>query len=110
VTAGPFAEATGYTDPTVEVDQGGRLTFSNFDVVAHDVVHDVAADGFGGSDDMPWCGGGHHSDQPCPIFWSSTVDAGQSTVVLGTNNLEAGRAYAFFCTLHHSMRGTLIVS
>ena len=109
VVAGPFAEATGYTEPTIEVDVGGRLSFSNFDVVAHDVVHDVAADGFGGSADMPWCGGTHHAEGPCPVFWSPSIGSGETTLVLGLNNVQAGHAYAFFCTLHHSMRGTLIV-
>jgi hypothetical protein len=109
VVAGPFAESAGYADPTVEVESGGRLIFRNFDLVGHDVVHDVAADGFGGSTDMPWCGEGHHTDGPCPVFWSPVIEAGETTVVLGMRNVEAGRSYSFFCTLHHSMQGTLVV-
>jgi hypothetical protein len=110
VVAGPFAESAGYATPSVSMERNGRLTLTNLDSVLHDVVHDTEADGFGGPDDQPWCGQGHHSHGACPLFWSPLVSGGQSTSVWGLENVEVGRTYTFFCTLHHGMRGTLTVS
>jgi plastocyanin len=110
VVAGPFAESAGYATPTVTMEAGGRVSFTNLDSVLHDVVHDAEADGFGGPQTMPWCGQGHHSEGPCPVFWTPLIGSGQTTGVWGLKNTEPGRTYSFFCTLHHGMTGTLTVS
>ncbi len=110
VVAGPFAESAGYATPSVTIETGGRVSLTNFDSVLHDVVHDAEADGFGGPENMPWCDQGHHSEGPCPVFWSPLIDAGQTTGVWGLRNVQPGVTYSFFCTLHHGMTGSLTVS
>ena len=111
--SGPFAQFWGYVTPVLVVEKGGTLTYANFDVVKHDVVHDVERDGFGTKKKMPWCEEekhGHHHDHggPCPVFWSALTGLGDTTEVLGLKNLKPGTIYTFFCTLHHGMKGTLI--
>jgi hypothetical protein len=112
---GPAAQYWGYATPVLVVEKGGELTYFNADILRHDLVHDVEADGFGGPKKMPWCekaggGEGHHHDHGagCPVFWSKTIGVNESTEVLGLQNLKPGTTYTFFCTLHHRMKGTLI--
>lgn len=114
--SGPFAQFWGYATPVLVVEKGGDLTYSNLDVLKHDLVHDVESDGFGTKKKMPWCkkakkdGHDHHHGHgtACPVFWSPLVGTGQTTEVLGLENLKSGKTYTFFCTLHHGMKGTLI--
>ena len=116
VVSGPLAQFWGYATPMLVVEKGGELTYANIDVVKHDVVHDVESDGFGTKKKMPWCkepksdGHGHHHEHgtACPVFWSDQIGAGETTEVLGLENLKPGTIYTFFCTLHHGMKGTLI--
>jgi plastocyanin len=111
---GPGATYWGYATPVLVVEKGGELTYLNADIIRHDLVHDVEADGFGGPKKMPWCekapSDGHHHDHGagCPVFWSKTVGLNETTKVMGTQNLKPGTTYTFFCTLHHGMKGTLI--
>lgn len=115
--AGPGSYAAGYLTPVVIVQAGGSITFTNLDVAPHSFVHDVAVDGFGGPHDAPWCtpakkGKKHNKHRhkgPCPVFYSETIGLGQQTQVLGLENVEPGRTYSFFCTVHHNMKGKLIV-
>ena len=113
--SGPLAQFWGYVTPALVVEKGGSLTYANVDVVKHDLVHDVESDGFGTKKKMPWCKKsedehGHHHDHAaaCPVFWSAQIGAGDTTEVLGLENLKPGKIYTFFCTLHHGMKGTLI--
>lgn len=111
--SGPVAQYWGYVTPVLVVEKGSTLTYANIDIVRHDLVHDVEADGFGTKKKMPWCeeeAHGHHHDHgaACPVFWSAQIGAGQTTEVLGLKNLKPGTTYTFFCTLHHGMKGTLI--
>ncbi len=119
--AGAGAELYGYLTPVVVVADKGQIIFTNLDLARHDFVHDVETDGFGGPKTSPWCGkqmkkkkkGGHHHDHhgaDCPLFWSEVIGTGESTPVLGVRNLESGKSYSFFCTLHHSMKGKLFVT
>jgi plastocyanin len=64
---------------------GGPLNFTNLDIVQHDVVSD---DG---------------------IFRSDLIGLGQTTPIEGLENVQAGRTYGFFCSIHPGMRGQLIV-
>ncbi|MGH2808558.1 MAG: cupredoxin domain-containing protein [Actinomycetota bacterium] len=111
---GPFAQYWGYATPVLVVEKGGSLTYTNLDIIRHDLVHDVETDGFGGPKRMLWCeksgGDGHHHDHgaACPVFWSKQIGLNGSATVLGLKNLKPGTIYTFFCTLHHGMRGTLI--
>jgi plastocyanin len=117
---GPGGSTVGYLTPVVVVQAGGSITFTNLDIASHSFVHDVASDGFGGPHDAPWCTppsrGKKHTKRhkhghkgPCPVFYSETIGFGQQTPVLGLENVEAGRTYSFFCTVHHNMKGKLIV-
>lgn len=115
--AGPGAIVLGYLTPTITISKGDSIAFTNFDAFAHDLVHDVAEDGFGGRSNVAWCkgaGDGHEHAHahagPCPVFWSELVDAGGTTQVLGLQRVKPGKTYSFFCTEHHSMKGKLVVS
>jgi plastocyanin len=62
------------------------------DLPLHDVVSvDKAADG-------------------TALFSSPLVGLGQSAAVSGMDRVEAGKTYAFFCSIHPGMRGTLVVA
>lgn len=112
--AGPGAIVAGYLTPTITIGKGDSITFTNFDIFDHDLVHDVAADGFGGKPNVEWCKGtGGHAHEhagPCPVFWSALAGAGDSSEVLGLKRVKPGKTYTFFCTEHHNMKGKLVVS
>jgi polyvinyl alcohol dehydrogenase (cytochrome) len=82
VVAGPGAVATTYATPTVTIQHGQSLSFTNLDVPQHD----VQGNGFG----------------------SPLISTGQSTPVTGVDQLPPG-SYSFFCSLHRNMTGTLLV-
>jgi plastocyanin len=111
--AGPAAKFYGYLTPVIVVEKGGELTFTSIDLERHDVVQDVEADGFGGSSKAPWCATGHHHHghvhEACPVFWSKLIGLTQTTTVLGLDKVEPGKVYSFYCTLHHGMKGKLVV-
>ena len=73
------------------IDQGGSLTFTNYDVI----THDVTARGLG--------------PDGKPLFFSPLTGAGGSANVDGTEYLTAG-SYAFLCSIHPDMQGTLRVT
>jgi plastocyanin len=102
VVAQPGSFATSYTTRVVPVQVGGELTFLNGDLQQHDVV----AFSDYGPGDQPWCDA--FSPGKCPVVWSKLIGLSGSTEVLGTENLQAGRTYEFYCTIHPSMRGTLV--
>ncbi|HEV3229233.1 MAG TPA: PQQ-binding-like beta-propeller repeat protein [Solirubrobacteraceae bacterium] len=91
VVAGPGAASTGYATPAIVSFAGGKLSFTNLDVVQHDVT----------SDD--------HGPDGRPLFQSKLVGLGESAVVTGTDKLQSGKSYAFYCSVHPGMRGTLVV-
>jgi plastocyanin len=70
---------------------GGPLSYVNLDVVQHDVV--AADKGPDGN----------------PLFRSKLIGLGESAPVEGLDKVKAGQSYAFFCSVHPGMRGTLIV-
>ncbi|HVF52237.1 MAG TPA: plastocyanin/azurin family copper-binding protein [Actinomycetota bacterium] len=104
---GPGGFAAGYLTPVVVAMQGEAITYVNGDIAPHNFV---ALDDF-----LPhklakktdWCSA--YDKGKCPLFWSDKIGAGQMTDVLGVENLEAGGQYAFFCTVHPNMKGTLII-
>lgn len=106
-TASPLGLAThmtaGDSEYTVEdavVDVSGTLTFTNLGLRSHDVV--AVADG---PSDNPWCG--RYVMRGCPLFASPVVDFGGQAAVEGTAALQPLSSYAFYCTLHPWMVGTL---
>jgi hypothetical protein len=90
VISPPLAQTLGYATPVAVITQGGTLTFANVDNAAHDVVAvDRGPDGRA-------------------LFRSDYANLGQVVPVEGVEELPAGD-YAFFCSIHPSMQGTLSV-
>lgn len=97
-SAGAFADQTitaggrdAFTTPSVTIAQGESLLFRNLDVDPHNVTASQA-----GPDGRP-------------LFASATIGAGQQAPVQGAEYLHTGR-YAFLCSVHPFMTGTLMVS
>jgi polyvinyl alcohol dehydrogenase (cytochrome) len=91
VVAGPGAEYSTYATPAVVVRAGAALSFSNADLPQHDVVAvDLGHDGR-------------------PLFRSKLVGLGEVTPVAGVEHLRPGQ-YAFTCSIHPGMKGTLVVT
>lgn len=104
--AGPGGFAAGFITPVVVVGPGEELTFANADVAPHNVT---AVDAFLSKKDAKkskWCSA--FDKGKCPLFWSPTITAGEQTSVEGLDKLSPGKQYAFICTLHPNMKGTLI--
>ena len=106
VVAGPGAFQAGYATPVVVAPKAAPLTFVNGDIQSHNVV---ALDKFlpkKTAKKTAWCKG--YGATKCPVFWSKTGPLGGNTAVEGLAKLKAGQ-YAFFCTIHPGMKGTLVV-
>lgn len=86
VVSGPLAANAGYLTPVVVMQHGGTLTYTN----AGDITH-------------------HDVDSVEPgLFASDFADIGESVPVVGVDRLAPGQ-YAFKCSLHVGMQGTLVV-
>jgi plastocyanin len=106
VTA-PGGFVAGFVPPVVVVAEGEEITYANADVAPHNFL---ALDAFRTKKQAKkakWCSA--FDKGRCPLFWSETITAGQTTDVLGLEVLKSGDQYAFFCSLHPGMKGTLIV-
>ena len=92
----------GYANAVAVVDVAGKLTLLNADLTAHDIISEEI-----GPVDNPWCAryAGHHE---CPLFASPIVGLGGEAVVEGTDQLEPGTTYPFYCSIHHWMTGILV--
>lgn len=104
--AGPGGFAAGFATPVVVVAPGEELTFVNGDVAPHNIT---AIDAFLSKKDAKkskWCSA--FDKGKCPLFWSPTITAGEQTTVEGLDRIVPGKQYAFICTLHPGMKGTLI--
>lgn len=108
VVSGPGAQFAGYLTPAVLAAKGGKLDYTNADVVSHDVVQDPRTDGISGKGTKPWCKG--FPTGKCPVFFTPLQGLGQTTPVQGLDQLVPGKSYSFYCTLHPSMRGTLVAT
>jgi plastocyanin len=98
---GPTATASGaerivaipqstYATSNVAIDQGEPLTFLNLDALSHDVT--ARGKGPDGK----------------PLFSTPLIGTGQEVPVEGADALTPGN-YAFYCTIHPNMEGTLSV-
>jgi plastocyanin len=76
---------------TYTIDQGQSVSFANNDIDSHNVT--ATAPGADGS----------------PLFASATIGTGQTAAVSGTRYLTSG-SYSFYCTVHPSMKATLVVT
>lgn len=108
IVAGPGGEFVGYTTPAMVVPAGSSLTLAVVDLATHDVDATTY-----GSDDNLWCDGIPGPNRIfalgfCPLFESNLIGIGQTTPVHGVSALVPG-TYTFFCSIHASMKGTLVV-
>lgn len=94
----------GYATPAAVVPVGGELALLNLDIMRHNVVAYTAF----GSDAQPWCD--LFPAGQCPLFWSPLVELAQVSVVQGTEHLEAGKLYTYYCSIHPGMKGTLVAA
>ena len=108
IVSGAVGQFYGYLTPAMVVQRGGELTYANFDIVQHDVVHDVKEDGVFNKKKDKWCKG--FDKGTCPLFWSARAGLGETVPVEGLQNLKTGEIYTFFCTLHPGMKGKLAVT
>jgi plastocyanin len=90
ITAGPLPNMYAAKDATI--DQGQSVTFQNSDQTA---FHDVTSDQ-NGSDGKA-------------LFSSETIEGGKTSPVAGVEFLTTGD-YAFHCSVHTFMTGTLHVT
>lgn len=79
-----------YATSNVAIDQGEPLTFLNLDALNHDVT--ARGKDSGGQ----------------PLFSTPLIGPGQEVPVTGAEKLSPG-SYAFYCTVHPNMEGTLDV-
>lgn len=91
VVSGPGAANYGYLTPVATTTVGGELTYTNEDISRHDVIADER-----GADGQP-------------LFSSALAGLNETVPVTGTDRVQAGRQYAFHCSLHPGMHGTLVV-
>jgi polyvinyl alcohol dehydrogenase (cytochrome) len=83
--AGPGAYTTTYLTPIVLVQAGHeKLSFTNLDLQRHNIVSRAG------------------------LFDSDLAGLGQTVPVRFHAHLKAGNAYAFYCTLHPGMFGTIV--
>jgi plastocyanin len=108
VVSGPAGQFYGYATPAMVVQPGGTLSYANFDIVEHDVVHDVGEDGIANKKKDKWCRAFKKGE--CPLFWSPRASLGETVAVKGLQNLTPGEVYTFFCTLHPGMQGSLVTA
>jgi plastocyanin len=97
-TAVAYADGTIYAAPPnqfvggdITIAQGEKVTFTNGDLVAHDVT--AATKGADGN----------------PLFASEKIGAGQSAAVAGVEYLTTG-SYGYICSIHPGMKGTIAIS
>ena len=110
IVSGPQASYYGYLPPAIVAPEGATIEYTNIDLVRHDIVQDTRADGVSGPKNQPWCRFYADGEGKCPVFWTPMLGAGQSAKVKGLENLEPGRTYSYYCTLHPGMRGTLVAA
>ena len=107
VVSGPQAQFSGYATPVVVASKRGKVTYTNLDIVRHDVVQDPRADGMRGPGTKPWCR--KFRKGRCPVFWTPLIGLGDDTTLRGMENVRPGKIYSFYCTLHPGMKGRLVV-
>jgi hypothetical protein len=91
IIAGPGASSTSYATPVATTAVNGSISFVNLDVAKHDVT--ATEKGPDGK----------------PLFHTPLIDLGETAPVEGLDRVESGQSYAFFCSIHPGMRGTLSV-
>lgn len=103
----PGSFAAGFATPVVVTAPGEAITFVNADPAPHNFVADGVYLSKKDAKKSRWCSA--FTAKTCPLFWSPTIAAGETTEVEGVDRLEAGQQYPFFCSVHPGMKGTLVV-
>ncbi|MFN2526608.1 MAG: hypothetical protein ABR505_10185 [Actinomycetota bacterium] len=105
--AGPGAYAATYATPVVVTVEGGPVTFVNADIATHTFTASEDFLARSAAKKAPWCK--EFSAKKCPLF-TATASTGGSEEVAGVEHLQQGEQYAFVCTIHPNMTGTLVVA
>jgi len=100
----PGSYMVGYATPQTVTAVGGPLAIVNGDTQPHNFIALQAKRPNGSA---PWCSS--YQSGKCPLFWSEAVGTGGVTTVEGLDDVESGKTYLFYCSLHPSMIGTLNV-
>ena len=103
----PGSFAAGFATPVVVAPAGQGITFVNADSAPHNFVADGVYLSKKDAKKSKWCSA--YTAKTCPLFWSPTIAAGETTEVEGLERLESGKQYPFFCSVHPGMKGTLVV-
>ncbi|MGH2830268.1 MAG: hypothetical protein ACRDJM_07270 [Actinomycetota bacterium] len=101
---GPGGQFVGYTIPVFALPAGSTMTLVNVDIPQHDVIATTF-----GPDSNTWCAEQEFEIGRCPVFWSPLIGLGAQAPVYGVEALPAGGIYAFYCSIHSAMDGTLVV-
>lgn len=104
IVASQTADGYDYVPEDYLGDTGGTVVFVNADIRAHDVVATAT-----GPSTNPWCDDRRFVNRPCPLFASDFIRLGASAPVEGIDQLTPLSTYAFFCSVHPWMTGTLTV-
>ena len=99
--AGPQAPTVGFATQTVVMVTGQGLTFANGDTTGHDITSKLTKP-------MKLKFGKKYYTIQVPLFRSESLSAGATGPVVGVESLKPG-TYQFYCSLHTSMTGSLIV-
>lgn len=113
IVSGPGSTNSTYTTPVAVVQAGDALLYVNADIAPHDVVARTM-----GPNTAPHCSEdgnpfvtGIQRRFPigeCPIFWTELITATMTTPVRGLENVAPLTTYEFYCSIHASMKGTLV--
>ena len=90
IVSGPGAASYGYLTPAMVTSVGGPLTYTNGDIAKHDVISTQMSGGQ-------------------PLFRTKLASHGRDRSREGLDNVESGKSYPFYCSLHTGMKGTLVV-
>ena len=101
VVSGPQSATTGFPPGPVLTIQGQALTLTNTDLTNHNITSTA-------TNPVRVKYGKKFYTIRVPLFRSESVPSGGQKDVKGVVNLKPG-SYAFLCSLHTAMKGTLMV-
>ena len=90
----PQSTTLGYFPSSVTIGAGEAVTYTNYDVVTHDITSVKTI---------------RRRNQLKPLFSTALIGFADSAPVRGIGRLRSGRTYDFYCSLHPSMEGKLRV-
>src|SRR5918997_3517019 len=87
----PGSFAAGFATPVVVTAPGEAITFANDDPAPHNFVADGVYLPKKEAKKAKWCSA--FTAKTCPLFWSPTIAAAETTAVEGVDGLESGQQY-----------------